>query len=147
LQDLLRHARTRAALSFREASGISRWIADRLSNDRYFAAASTLSDFEATSSPPRQIEKIITLCLIYSIGFREILRAYGLPSEKEGKEPIPEDLMPPTMTHQISGVRADNADRDPERETFFAALLRDWEEIPLFLRFSLAEITGLRKFS
>src|SRR6185437_4634963 len=105
LQDLLRHARTRAALSFREASGISRWIADRLSNDRYFAAASTLSDFEATSSPPRQIEKIITLCLIYSIGFREILRAYGLPSEKEGKEPIPEDLMPPTMTHQISGVR------------------------------------------
>lgn len=147
LKDLLRHARTRASLTFREASSISRWIADRLSNNRYFAAASTLSDFETISGPPRQIEKIITLCLIYSIGFREILCACGLPPEKEGKDPIPEELMPPAMIHQSSDIRADNADRDTEPRSFLATLLRDWEEIPLFLRFSLAEITGIRGFS
>lgn len=147
LKDLLRHARTRAGLTFREASSISRWIADRLSNDRYFAAASTLSDFEATSDLPRQVEKIITLCLTYSIGFREILRAGRLPAENEGKDLIPEELMPPTIVQRSPGLRADNADSDPEPGNFLGALLRDWEEIPLFLRYSLAEIAGLRAFS
>ena len=71
---------------------MSRWVASTLSDEHYFAAPSTLSDYETLSVPPRHIQKIITLCVLYCIDFCEFLRASGLPLDREGRDPIPDEL-------------------------------------------------------
>jgi len=147
LTDLLRRSRARVGLSFRDASSLSRWIADTLSDDLYFAAGSTLSDCEALSAPPRQVQKIITLCLLYCIGFEQFLLAAGLPLGREGREPIPDEFVPRHLPNRNRSPGITGANGAPKADSFFAALLNQWEEIPLFLRFSLDEITGLKNFS
>ena len=137
----------RVGLSFREASSTSRLIADTLSDELYFAAASTLSDYEALSAPPRHIQKIITLCILNCIGLHQFLRASGFPLDKAGREPIPDDLIPRQITSRNRGLWVASQDAVREPSGFLAALLKQWEEVPLFLTFSLDEIAGLKSFS
>ena len=146
LKDLLRSSRLRVGLSFREASSMSRWIANRVSDQLYFAAPSTLSDYETLSAPPRHIQKIITLCVLYCIAFREFLRASGLPLDYEGRDPIPDDLVPRQSPKQSHG-RVPSEEESRQRHGFLDSLMKQWEEVPLFLRHSLDEFTGLRNFS
>lgn len=149
LKGLLRYSRTSLGLTFRDASSISRWIAGALSDDLYFAAASTLSDYEALSTAPRHIQKILTLCLLYRIGFDQLLRASGFPLGRTGSEPIPDSLVP--RRRQVPGrnhgtpLLSEKEVKEPS--DFVTAFVGQWEEIPLFLRLSLDEITGLRNFS
>ena len=147
LRDLLRDSRTSVGLSFREASAISRVIANTLSDELYFTAASTLSDYEALHTPPRHIQKIITLCLLYCIGFHEFLQASGLALDKAGRAPIPDELLPRGTPAESHRLRMSGQDSVREPSGFLAALVNQWEEVPLFLRFSLDEITGLKGFS
>lgn len=147
LKGLLRRSRVSAGLSFREASSISRSIADTLSDELYFAAASTLSDYEVLSAPPRHTEKIITLCVLYCIGFDQFLRASGFPLEQAGREPIPDDLIPRQMRSRNHSLRIHGPDDARESSGFLTALMNQWEEVPLFLRFSLEEMTGLKRSS
>ena len=147
LKGLLRSSRMRVGLSFREASSTSRLIADALSDERYFAAASTLSDYEALSALPRHIEKIITLCVLNCIGLHQFLRASGFPLDEAGREPIPDDLIPRQVPNQNHGLRFPGQDSVREPRGFLAALVNQWEEVPLFLRFSLGEVTGLKSLS
>ena len=147
LEDLLRRSRMSIGLSFREASSISRWIAERLSDELYFAAASTLSDYEALSGPPRHIQKIIALCILYCIGFDQLLRAARLPLEKAGRESIPDEFIPRQAAGRNHGLEIAGPSGGQEPSGILADLVNQWEEIPLFLRFSLAEITGLKRFS
>lgn len=148
LKDLLRNSRLRLGVSFREASGTSRWIAKALSDELYFAAPGTLSDYETMPAPPRHIQKMITLCILYCVGFPEFLRASGLPLEEECREPIPDEFVLRQVPHRSSGIyhlqgKAD----DQEGDGFLGSLLRKWEEVPLFLRHALNEVTGLKNFS
>lgn len=148
LKDLLRQSRVKVGLSFREASLLSHQIAQSFSDETYFAAASTLSDYEELSAPPRQIQKIITLCIIYCIGFEQFLRAAALPLDRAGREPIPDRLMarqPPELGSQLQIAESPDETHGPNR--FLDSLWRQWEEIPLFLRQSLDQITGLRNSS
>ncbi len=148
LKGLLRNSRSRAGLSFRAASSVSRWIASTLGDQAFFAAASTLSDYETLSDPPRHIQKAITLCILYGIGFPQFLRAAGLPLDQAGHDPIPDEL---------ALRQAPDGNDDPgaggAEETFnepgglLGSLIGQWEEVPLFLRHSLNEITGLKNFS
>jgi len=147
LKGLLRHSRTSLGLSFREASSISRWIADTLSDELYFAAASTLSDYEALSALPRHIQKIFTLCLLYRIGFEQLLRASGFPLGRAGSQPIPDRLIPRQLPGGDHGMPPAGQNGVQKTGGFVAALVSQWEEIPLFLRFSLDQITGLKGFS
>ena len=147
LKDLIRRSRMSVGLSFREASSISRLIANALTDELYFTAASTLSDYETLPAPPRHIQKIMTLCLLYCIGFDEFLRGSGLPLDKAGREPIPDDLLHRRTPGQTRSLRVSAPHSIPEHNGFLAALVNQWEEIPLFLRFSLDEITGLSGFS
>lgn len=147
LPGLLRRARLRMGLTLRDASSTSRRIAETLSNEQYFAAASTLSDYEALPGPPRQIEKIVTLCVLYSIGFEEFLRASGLPLDRAGREEMPDELVPKRVPGRKRGVPMAGQDDPKEPSGFLAALVKQWEEIPLFLRHSLDEITGLKNLS
>ena len=146
LKDLLRNSRLRVGLSFREASGMSRWIASTLSDEHYFAAPSTLSDYETLSAPPRHIQKIITLCVLYCIYFREFLRAAGLPLDHEGRDPIPDELVPRQLPKR-SHSRVPSEEESRQRHGLLDSLMKLWEEVPLFLRHSLNELTGLKNFS
>lgn len=144
---LLRRSRMSVGLSFREASSLSRWIADTLSDELYFAAVSTLSDYEALSAPPRHIQKIITLCVLYRIGFEQFLRASGFPLGRAGNEPIPDALVPRALPGRNNALQIGVQDDVREPEGFVATLTNQWEEIPLFLRFSLDQITGIKGLS
>jgi hypothetical protein len=153
LRELLRISRLRVGLSFREASGMSRWIANTLSDQLYFAAPSTLSDYETLSAPPRYMQKIIMLCVVYCIDFQGLLRASGLPLDQDGREPIPDELVrrqPPSRNQglQVQGLQvASEIESLQEPSGFLGPLTEQWEEVPLFLRHSLNELTGLRNFS
>ncbi|MHB8500723.1 MAG: hypothetical protein ACYDCG_12055 [Candidatus Acidiferrales bacterium] len=148
LKDLLRHSRLGVGLSFREASAISRQIANTLTDQLYFAAPSTLSDCETVSVPPRHIQKIITLCILYCISFQEFLRTSGLPLERSGQDQIPDELVPRQATNHSPGLPIPNR-KDALREygSFLDSLLNQWEEVPFFLRHSFNELSGLKNFS
>jgi hypothetical protein len=148
LSNLLRISRTRVGLSFREASAVSRWIANMLSDELYFAAASTLSDYETLSVPPRHIQKIIALCVLYCIDFPQFLRASGLPPEQDGHDPIPDELVPRHVPSRGSDLRMRREEESAQQQSdFLGSLLKQWEEVPLFLRRSLTELAGLKRLS
>jgi len=127
---------------------MSRRIASTLSDQLYFAAPSTLSDYETLSAPPRHIQKIITLCIVYCIDFPEFLRACGLPLDQDGHDPIPDELVPRQVPTRNQGLNVASEKESPlERNGFLGFLTKQWEEVPLFLRHSLNEITGLKNFS
>jgi hypothetical protein len=148
LKDLLRTSRMRVGLSFREASSVSRWIASMLSDELYFAAASTLSDYETLSAPPRHIQKIITMCVLYCIDFRQFLRTSGLPLDQAGREPIPDEHVPRQVPSPSHGLHVASEEESlQENSGFLGSLMKQWEEVPLFLRHSLSELTGLKNFS
>lgn len=144
LRDCLDQARTRTGLSFREASSLSRLVASALSDPLYFAAPGTLSDYEALDTPPRHIQKILTICILYGIEFYEFLRGYGLPLDHAGGDPIPDELMPQRPPSRNVGSARVKTQSRQERNGFLSSLLADWQEIPLFLRFSLDAITGVK---
>jgi len=148
LGNLLRSSRLRAGLSFREASGMSRWISDTLSDELYFTAPSTLSDYETLSGPPRHIQKIITLCVLYCIDFEEFLQACGLPLDQIGHEAIPDQLIPRrSPDRSLRLPMTDGQGSMGEQNGFLVPLIMQWEEIPLFLRHSVNELASLRNFS
>ncbi|HXN74420.1 MAG TPA: hypothetical protein VN861_17870 [Candidatus Acidoferrales bacterium] len=149
LKDLIRLSRLQVGLSFREASKLTRWIAQTLTDQLYFAAASTLSDYETFSVPPRRIQKIITLCVLYSIVFRDFLSVSGLSLESAGSEPIPDEFMPRQMIYRgrESDILSAEAVSKESQVGFLDALIEQWEEIPLFLRSSLNELAGISNFS
>lgn len=148
LGGLLRGSRMRAGLSFREASAASRRIASLLADEHFFAAASTLSDYETLSAPPRQIQKAITLCALYFIDFWRFLRTAGLPLDQGGREPIPDEFVQRPGSDRGHDSAARGTGESLQRsETFLASLLAQWEEVPLFLRYSLSDLTTLKNFS
>lgn len=144
LEALLRASRRKTGWSFREAAAASRTIAEVLFDARYFVAASTLSDYEALSSAPRQIQKIVTLCALYAIPFWRFLEACGLPVALAGQEPAPDALVrraaiPEPVERRTPAHKEGGGPRN--------ALLEEWGEIPFFLRHSLDLITGIHPFS
>lgn len=149
LAQLLRRSRVGADLSFREASQLTESIATRLADPLYFTAASTLSDYETLSTPPRHVQKILTLCIVYAISFWDFLRSSGLSLSESGVEPIPDELLPrETPPAQRKAVAASRAEllREPT-SGFLGMLHRRWGEIPLFLRKSLNDLAGVSKIS
>jgi hypothetical protein len=148
LKSLLKAARIRTGLSFREASALSRTIARMLTDEDYFAAPSTLSDYETLTEPPRRIQKTLTLCALYGIEFREFLRVSGIPLDEEGQEPMPDALVPRDEPHGSRRFPMASEEEDPPRPRgLLGRLLEQWEEIPLFIRHALAGLTGLKNFS
>jgi len=145
LRHMLRNARLRTGLSFREASALSRQIASELGDKQYFASPGSLSDYEAIDGPPRHVHKVITLCAIYGLHFSTFLKSIGLDAEKGGTEPIPDNLVPrnPPTIHRESGTEVDV----PAGNGFLEQLVKESEHLPLFLRESLSDLSGLKKHS
>ena len=145
LGGLLRNARARTALSFREASSMSRRIADLLGDERYFAAPGSLSDYEAQAGAPRHIQKAITLCVVYAIPFGDFLNAIGAKPEGLGQDSMPSSLLAdpgnaaPTEALDLSGRENPNL--------VLKGLMAQFEDIPFFLRGSLAQLSSAKKIS
>ena len=142
LRELLERARLSSGLSLREASAKSRWIAEALDDERYFCAPGSLTDFEAGPRLPVHIHKIISVCVLYSLGFWELLAAAGLDTGDSGHEPIPDEFVgratpnSPRTTNQVAAT----SEKQPR---FLASLISELQEIPLFLRRSLSTAAGL----
>ncbi len=140
LGPLLRQARLRMGLSFREASAISREIANLLDDLRYFTAPSSLSDYES-GNIPRHIHKVITFCVVYSLDLETILQSLGLSPQDAGQEPIPQVL----TGRPLSAAAEEIAETDESEQTgFLGRLLGEFGEIPFFLRGSFHIMSGLR---
>jgi hypothetical protein len=146
LGELIRWSRMRAGFSFREASRASQWVAATLADQAYFAATSTLSDYETFSTAPRHIQKIFSLCILYSIGFFDFLRTAGLRLDQMGVDPIPDELIPRPCAHggdePHNGASSDSHRAD--KSGFLSRLVEQWEEVPLFLKDALPGISGLK---
>jgi hypothetical protein len=144
LRHLLRKSRQRAGLSFRQASAMSRKIAQELGDEKYSTAIGSLSDYESAEAPPRHIHKIVTLCTLYSIGFWHFLEASGLAIHKLGQRAIPDDLTEGTHWAARSR-RKDRTPKGPKGGSFLSILVDRFEEIPLFLRNALPELCGMSR--
>ena len=147
LRNLLRQARIRSGMSFREASAASRIMAETLSDPLYFIAAGTLSDYEAADAPPGQIHKMLTICLLYSIPLYSFLRTSGLPVHQAGHQPIPDAFVPWRTPRLECNLRRRNPEVAHPAGDCLSALVHEWEEVPLFLRWSLQELTGMKNLS
>ena len=142
LSHLFRNARSRMGLSFRDASAMSRRIASELGHNQYFAAAGSLSDYEAVDSPPRHIHKAITLCAVYGLQFSTFLKSVGLDLKETGKDPFPDGLVPRSLPASLpsSNLKTDH----PTENGFLGQLLRQSGHVPTFLRGSLSDLSGLK---
>ena len=136
---LLRNSRIAAGLSFRGASRLSRNIAESLGDKRYFASAGTLSDYEAGHRLPRHLHKLFTLAILYSVGWKELLRSFDVAWEDDGKDRIPDTL------GAVRTARAENGENGQSTESFWQGLLRQFADLPFFLRKALPALTGLKQ--
>lgn len=93
LDDLLKGARRRSGLTFREASVKSSLIARFLKNDDFFCAAGSLSDYETTAQGPRHIRKMFSICALYSVGAWEFMTAAGVVPTLAGGDAMPDELL------------------------------------------------------
>jgi hypothetical protein len=149
LQQLLRTSRIRVGLSFRESSALSRSIAGTLADQMYFTAAGTLSDYEGFSSPPRHIQKVISLCILYCIDFWTFLRAGDLPLDVLGHDPLPDEMIGrvgPARNQTFDDV-ASTKRLGRASGRFLSTLIDQWEELPLFIKNALPTLTRLKDFS
>jgi len=87
--DLLRASHLRTGLTFRAAHVLTEEIAHILADRSYAISLGLLSDYEAMDRLPRHIAKIISLCIIYCIDFRELMETTGLNIDDSSKMPIP----------------------------------------------------------
>ena len=142
LSHLLRDARLKMGLSFREASTLSRRIASQLGDEQYFVAPGSLSDYEAVDTPPRHIHKAITLCAVYGLHFSVFLKSIDLVAQHAGADPIPDNLVPRKFSIHF---RRDVSETDDSNGPgFFGRLLRQSEHVPFFLGESLSHLSGLK---
>jgi hypothetical protein len=145
LHQLVKRARLRADLSLREASARSDRIVKAFDDDRYFCTRGALAAYETSRMPPRHIHKIFALCVLYSLGFWDILAAAGLKLDSAGQQPIPTGRVAETRISTRS--KKTDSELDSDREVFLSRLVGEFEEIPLFLRAALGPLTGLRSLS
>jgi transcriptional regulator with XRE-family HTH domain len=136
---LIRRARIRSGLTLQDASLLTRRISAALDDERYLIAQSTLSDYEARSALPRRLQKLLTVCLVYGIRLAELLASVGIPPDQIGHETIPLDLLPPSQrSRQMPANPLDKSSAAPP-----SRLLREFGEVPWFLRSCLNELSGI----
>jgi transcriptional regulator with XRE-family HTH domain len=130
----LRQARERLKLTYRDVAEASQKIAMRRNSEEFAVALSRLADIENKGTLPT-IYRLYTLCAIYKLDWKEVLRWFGVPLEM-----LPSDALqvPLDETHAVH-FPADNSAVPPplEREidlsktTFLSYLIRRWGKMPL----------------
>jgi hypothetical protein len=141
LSHLLRRSRVKTNLSLREASAMSREVVEWLGDKRYFVSPSSLSDYEVLDTPPRHFHKSVTLSAVYGLSFHAFFRATGIELESLGQEPMPDHFVgrAPLQASADSG----DLDERPTQGGFLEQLLREFGEVPFFLRDSIRGFSSL----
>jgi hypothetical protein len=140
----LRNARLRAGLSFRAASEMSRSVANALGDERYFTSPGSLSNLEASDTPPRHIHKLFTVCILYSLNFDELLKGFGLAMDEVGMSAIPDEWMPDGDGNAVERPEVNTRQRVPVAG-FLSTVSQRLIEMPLLLRNSVASLSGMSK--
>jgi hypothetical protein len=122
-------------LTYREVVEASHGIALRRGSDEFAVALSRLADIENKGTVPT-LCRLYTLCAIYRLDWREVLRWYGVPLEQMASDILE---IPLAHTHAVH-ISADEAVSVPlpaEREidlsktTFLSPMIRRWGKLPL----------------
>ena len=140
LDRLLRRARQRSGLTFREASAKSGLIARVLGNKEFFCAPGSLSDYETATQAPRHIHKMFSLCVLYSLNAWEFMNATGLRASEAGKGVMPDELLGRAKPFHLES--ASDRDRTPSVESETAVA-----EFPYFFGSVVAELLNLPHLS
>lgn len=131
----LRRVRERLKLTYREVAEASQGIARRQGSEEFAMALSRLADIENKGTVPT-IYRLYTLCAIYRLDWKEVLRWYGVPLEQ-----MPSDVLeiPLVETHAIQ-LPADDPvivpqpvdwEVDLNKTTFLSHMIRRWGKLPL----------------
>jgi hypothetical protein len=135
LGELVRLSRMRAGFSFREASALSRQIAEALADESYSTAIGTLSEYETLVHAPRHVQKIIAICILYGIGFWDFLAASGITVGPKAGEPMPDELIPRIVPGPVLSIDgADSESGFEEKAEFLRTVAAEWPDIPLFAK-------------
>jgi transcriptional regulator with XRE-family HTH domain len=140
---LLQHARDIRHISLREASAMSRKIAEFIEDERYFISPSSLCDYELATSTPRRVQTVVTLCSVYGLPHRTLLKALGIDLAGIGNEPVPDQLVfrgPPASLPTGSEETA-------SEDGFLGHLLERCQEVPFFLRQTMIALSTLESIS
>jgi transcriptional regulator with XRE-family HTH domain len=131
----LRQARERLKLTYRDVVAASQEIALRRKSEEFALALSRLADIENKGTVPT-IYRLYTLCAIYRLDWKEVLRWYGVPVELIPSEALQIRL---DETHAIH-FAAENTGNVPlpcDREidlnktTFLSYMIQRWGKMPL----------------
>jgi transcriptional regulator with XRE-family HTH domain len=140
LDRLLRRARQRSGLTFREASAKSGLIARVLGNKEFFCAPGSLSDYETATQAPRHIHKMFSLCVLYSLSAWEFINATGLRPSEAGKEAMPDELLRRAKPLHLDSMSDQDIAPSVQSETAVA-------EFPYFFGGVAAELLNLPHLS
>jgi hypothetical protein len=142
---LIRSSRARLNLSLREASTMTRRIADLLGDERYAISQSSLSDYEVLNSPPRHFHKAISLCALCGLHFPVFLRVIGITSKDAGIESMPDHLVFRSSPQGIPNIT--RTDDKVEADGFLEKLVNKCGGVPFFLRNAIDGISALPRAS
>jgi hypothetical protein len=142
----IQSARDRVGLSLRQASEMSRDIAHAFEDRRYFASPGSLSEYEATNTPPRHIHKLFTLASLYCLRFSELLDWFRLGHDETPLATIPAACMD-RQTKSSAKKSAPIILGKKLARGFLGNTLDRLGELPFFLRESLGFLSGLEDLS
>jgi hypothetical protein len=136
----VRQARARAGLTLEKASLLSHEISQYLGRAQYAIAQSTLSEYEAQDAPPRHLEKVMTLCLLYGIRLSELVAASGTAHDELGQQAMPAHMMP---GRPFGEVFREQRKASPLETGTTSSLIEKIGAVPWFLASSLQRISGI----
>jgi transcriptional regulator with XRE-family HTH domain len=131
----LRQARERLKLTYRDVAKASHGIARRRGSEEFAVALSRLAAIENKGTVPT-IYRLYTLCAIYRLDWKEVLRWYAVPIDQMASEVLE---IPLAETHAIQ-LSTDGPltvpqplDRgiDLRKTTFLSHMIRRWGKLPL----------------
>jgi len=143
--NLFRLARGRAGLSLHQASDMSRRVATGLRDPRYFTSQASLSDYEAGKDSPRQIHKLISVCILYGLRLFDVLDSLGLWSDDTDLVSIPDHWLEPHLRVPKGAFAI--TQESPSAGRFLRNISEQMGEIPFFLRTALPPLVGLPELS
>ena len=140
LGQLLRSRRQNLHMSLQDASLVSRRVADEFSDTRYFISTSSLSDYEASDTPPRHLHKIMSFCVMYGIRFLEFVETIGITEVQLGSETMPSELASESSsqtTHATVNKRGSSEILDHLTAIF--------SNVPSFFQNSIPDLSDIRQ--
>jgi len=140
IAQLIRRGRRRMHLSLSETQRLSNDIAGYFNDRRYAISPSSLSDYEAQENPPRHLQKIITLCAVYGLDFKQVLKVLGIVHL------FPEAETKSTLLARDRKSRADSSTLATVARRGLGDRLTDTlRELPVFLRRSVSDLSGISR--